>query len=193
MKTLLALSVVGLLVSCGYYPVPGPQGVKGDPGLQGPASACAAIVWRNSVGTVIAIGQPPMHKDGNGDWWFVDTDTGNVDVGKQPTSNVVYPSTNCTGPSFYQGPIVGPQSNRPPFYPPRIPFFVNHENQWRVREENVKTQIINLQGFLQQDGTCSSGSLLNYPTIPTGPVSTRTTALPDLGSTGPLHMETFQD
>lgn len=190
---LKALLTVVLVMGCyGIGPV-GPPGPKGDPGLQGPQATVPAIVWKNPVGTVIAYGQPPMHRDGNGNWWPVETDFAQVDSRKTLTASLVFISTNCTGPSFYQGAIVGVAAPRPPFHPPRLPFFVAAENQWRVRLDTARTQVINVQST--SDGTtCFTNTDLNEPVLATGPASSMVVASPpDLGSTGPIHMETFQD
>lgn len=183
---------VVLFSACGYYPVAGPPGPKGDPGLQGPQGPVPAIVWKNVVGTTIAYGENPAHRDTNGNWWPVETDFGQIDMLKTPNARVVYASTNCTGPSFYQGSVVGAAAQRPPFYPPRMPFFVAAENKWRVRADGARVQIIDVQST--SDGTnCFSGPDLNEPVLSTGPAaSCEVGPPPDLGSTGPLHRELAQ-
>lgn len=191
LKKLILLIGVGLLSACpggiGPQGVQGPKGDQGDPGPAGPG-----VVWKNSTdpNTIIAYGRPPMHRDGNGDWWYVNTDTGNVDLNAQPTSRIVFASTNCTGPSFYQGPLVTNMfAPRVPFFPPRTPFFVDSEARWRARTDSARSQMLNIQSATQADGTCATSSWPNQVVLPTGPVSSMTTALPDLGMTGPIHME----
>lgn len=195
MKRMTGLAVIALVLGC-YGGPPGPPGPRGEPGLQGPQATVPAIVWKNSLGTVIAYGDPPEHKDTNGIWWPVETDFGQVDQRQVQLLSgwVTYNTTNCTGPSFYLGAMVGQFTNRPPFHPPRTPFFVDSENQWRVRADNARAQIVDLQSLLNADGTCRQRTDLAEPVIPTGPASSMVIGPPpDLGSTGPLHKETFQD
>lgn len=198
----LALTLFALTLGCygtmgpqGVEGPAGPQGPEGPPGPQGATSISPALIWKNSVGTIIAYGEPPMHKDSNNDWWFVQTDLGQVDQTKQPISRIVYPSTNCTGPSFYLGPTIAAASlPRPPYFPPRLPFFVETEGQWRVRTDNARSQMIDVQSTqLTLGGPCFTTNFPNHPVLPTSASASTTTVLPDLGSTGPLHMETFQD
>jgi hypothetical protein len=196
MKRMLVLAVVALFIGACGYPVQGPIGPKGDPGAQGPQATVPAIVWRNSAdfgNTIIAIGEVPMHRDGNGNWWFVETDVGQVDQLKQPDGRIGFASTNCTGPSFYLGPVLGALQARPPFYPPRLPFFVMLDNEWRVRNDNARVQTVNIQSNAQPGGGCAASADGLHPVIPTGTGASHAVILPDLGSTGPLHMETFQD
>lgn len=195
LKKLAVMVGVGLLSACpggiGPQGLQGPKGDRGDPGPAGPG-----VVWKNSTdpNTIIAYGIPPMHKDGNGDWWFVDTDSGNVDLNAQPTSRIVFASTNCTGPRFYQGPILTNMfAPRVPFFYPRLPFFVDSENQWHVRADAARPQMLSFQSLIQPDGTCGTTNFPNQVVLATGPAFSSVTVLPDLGMTGPLHPETSQN
>lgn len=191
-----AVLMVVVLAACSER-VAGERGPQGETGYQGVdgrrGPAGPSIIWKNPAGVTIAYGEPPKYRDSDGNWWFVETDVGQVDQLKQPDGRIGFSSTDCTGPSYYLGPVLGALQARPPFYPPRLPFFVAAANEWRVRNDNARVQTVDIQSNAQPNNGCSASADGLHPVIPTGAAYSHQVALPDLGSTGPLRMETYQD
>lgn len=183
---------------------PGPQGPQGEPGARGPAgpigplgpvgppgapaSGAGALVWKDTAGVIAGFGEARIQQDPIGNWWYVSTETGQIDEEKQNRDTATggptrhwYITSDCSGGA----PVLSAQA----LPPPRFPFRYHSEVFYRVRLDDatlirVQAQSVSIDGACNTLATttevigvwAAGAPLLGY--VP-----------PVLASTGPLHLE----
>lgn len=168
----MRLILIGFVALSGC--VQGPPGPPGEPGAPGDDGVPAGgLVWKDATGAVV--GPTTQYVDSRGHFWSIDFETAKpliVEFG------VYFESTDCTGTML----VVA--------YPPRVPFRILGEPQFRVRPDSAQSTITTAKSYRDAAQCTALGAGQKVRTVPLASMpADAAIGPPSIAFAPPLHQE----